>query len=123
MFKGLGNIASLMKQAQEMQGRMKDAQENLGRIQVQGSSGGGMVTVEATGQQKVLSCRIDKSLWDSGDQEMLEDLVVAAVNQALDKSRDAAADEMGKVTGDINLPGMEEMLSKMGLGGSPTETD
>ena len=121
MFKGLGNIASIMKQAQEMQGRMKDVQENLSRIKVQGTAGGGMVTVEANGQQKILGCTVEDSLMESGDKEMVEDLVVAAVNQALDKAKQAAADEMANVTGGMNLPGLDEALSKFGLGGSSSD--
>ena len=118
MFKGLGNIASLMKQAQEMQGRMGEMQETLGRLRVEGSAGGGMVTVEASGQQKILNVRVEKSLFESGDQEMLEELVVAATNQALEKAKELAAEEMAKVTGNLNLPGLNEALSKMGLGGN-----
>ena len=117
MFKGLGNIASVLKQARELQQRMEEVQEALGRLRVEGHSGGGMVTVEATGQQRIVGVRIDPSLVQSGDQEMLEDLLVAACNQALDKARQAAADEMGKLTGGLELPGMQEALSKLGLGG------
>lgn len=121
MLKGLGNLASIMKQAQEMQGRMKDVQENLARLKVQGMAGGGMVTVEANGQQKILSCTVEDSLLESGDKEMVEDLLVAAVNQALDKAKQAAADEMSKVTGGMNLPGLDDALSKFGLGGNSAE--
>ena len=117
MFKGLGNLASVLKQARELQQRMEEVQEALGRLRVEGHSGGGMVTVEATGQQRIVGVRIDPSLVQSGDQEMLEDLLVAACNQALDKARQAAADEMGKLTGGLELPGMQEALSKLGLGG------
>ena len=83
MFKGLGQFASLMKNAHEIQGRMKEMQEALRRLKVEGTAGGGMVTIEMNGQQQVLACRIEQSLFDSGDREMVEDLVVAAVNQAL----------------------------------------
>lgn len=119
MLKGLGNFASLLKQAQEMQGRMSEMQEHLGRLKVEGTAGGGMVTVQANGQQKVLAVRIEKSLFDGDDQEMLEDLLVAATNQALEKARQAAAQEMSKITGDIELPGLAEALSKLGLNGNP----
>jgi nucleoid-associated protein EbfC len=119
MFKGLGNLAGLLKQAQEMQGRMSDMQEKLAQTRVEGEAGGGMVVVEATGQQKIISCKFDPSLLAAGDQEMLEDLVVAAVNQALDKSRDAAQEEMSHLTGNLNLPGLDDALSKFGMGGNP----
>ena len=118
MLKGLGNLGSLMKQAQEMQGRMKEVQQRLERIRVQGSAGGGMVTVECSGQQKILSCRVDPVLIESGDSEMIEELTVAAVNQALEKAKETAAEEMGRVAGDMNIPGLEDALSKFGLGGS-----
>lgn len=118
MLKGLGNLTTLMKQAQEMQSRMGQMQESLGRVRVQGTAGGGMVTVEANGQQKILNVQIEESLFDSQDREMLEDLLVAATNQALEKAREAATEEMGKLTGEMDLPGLDEALSKMGLGGS-----
>lgn len=116
MFKGLGQIASLMKQAQQLQGRMKDMQEGLRRLKVEGSTGGGMVAVEMNGQQQLLSCRIDKSLFETHDRELLEDLVVGAVNQALEKVRQATTEEMSKITGGMDLPGLNATLSEMGLG-------
>ena len=118
MFKGLGRIASLMKNAQEIQGRMKEMQENLRRLKLEGTAGGGMVTVEINGQQQVLSCRIEQSLFDAGDREMVEDLVVAATNQALEKIKQAAADEMGKLTGGLDMSGLNDTLSQLGLGNS-----
>jgi DNA-binding YbaB/EbfC family protein len=116
MFKGLGQIASLMKNAHEIQGRMKEMQENLRRLKAEGTAGGGMVTVEVNGQQQVLSCRIEQSLFDAGDREMVEDLVVSAVNQALEKIKQAAADEMGKLAGGIDMSSLNDTLSQLGLG-------
>jgi DNA-binding YbaB/EbfC family protein len=118
MFKGLGQIASLMKNAQEIQGRMKDMQETLRRLKAEGTAGGGMVTVEINGVQQVLSCRIEQSLFDAGDREMVEDLVVAAANQAMDKIKQATADEMGKLTGGLDMSGLNDTLSQLGLGNS-----
>lgn len=127
MFGKFGDIASLLKQApeimrqaQEMQGKAAEMQERLAKLHVEGTAGGGMVSVTATGQQKVLNMSIDQSLLDDGDKEMLEDLVVAAVNQALEKAKAAAAEEMAKLTGDINLPGMQDMMAKFGGPGSET---
>jgi DNA-binding YbaB/EbfC family protein len=117
MLKGLGNIAQLMKQAGEMQGRMSEMKENLGKIQVEGTAGGGMVTVKATGHQKILTINIDPSVLD--DQEMLEDLFIAAVNSALYKAKTAAAEEMQGIAGNMEIPGLSDALSKMGLGGAP----
>jgi len=117
MFKNLGNIASMMKQAQEMQGKMKEMQDNLAHIRVEGTSGGGMVKVEANGQQQFLSFKIEQSLLDDGDAEMLEDLLLGATNQALEKVKEAAAEEMSKVTGGMDIPGLGDALSDLGLGG------
>ena len=123
MFGNLGNMASLLKQApemmrqaQQMQERMGDMRDNLCKIRVEGSAGGGMVKVQATADQKIQAIQVEQSLLDSGDGEMLEDLLVAAVNQSLDKAKEAAAEEMGKMTGEMNIPGLNDALSKMGLG-------
>jgi len=113
MFKKIGNVFSLVKQAQEMQGRMSEMQEKLKHVRVEGTAGGGMVTVEASGQQKVLAVRIEDSLLQDGDKEVLEDLLVGAFNAALDKAREAAAEEMAKITGDLNLPGLDEAMRKL----------
>ncbi|NOX54900.1 MAG: YbaB/EbfC family nucleoid-associated protein [Planctomycetes bacterium] len=117
MLKGLGDLAALMKQAQQMQQRVGEMQEALGKVRVEGIAGGGMVRVTATGQQRLVSCQIDQSLWESGDREMVEQLVLAAANQALEKSRQAAAEELAKLTGGLQVPGLSEALSKLGLGG------
>jgi len=116
MLKGLGNLATLMKQAQEMQGRMSEMQEKLADIKVEGNAGGGMVSVTATGQQKITSIQVDPALLQAEEKEMLEDLLVAATNQALDKAKQAAASEMGQLTGDMNIPGLNDALAKFGLG-------
>jgi DNA-binding YbaB/EbfC family protein len=117
MLKGLGQIASFMKHAQEFQGRMKEMHESLRRLKIEGTAGGGMVTVEMNGQQQMLSCRIEKTLVESGDREMIEDLVVAAVNQTLERVKQAAAEEMTRIAGGMDLPGMNELLSQLGQPG------
>jgi nucleoid-associated protein EbfC len=116
MFKGLGQLGSILKNATEIQGRIQEMQENLKRHKYSGSAGGGMVTVEMNGQHQLMSCRIEESLFASGDREIIEDLVVTACNQALDKAREGAAAEMAKVTGGIGMPGLEEALAKLGNG-------
>ena len=121
MFKGLGDIASIMKQAKEMQGRMGDMQDRLAKMRIHGSSGGGMVDIEVNGKLDVLSCRIDPALLQGGDREMLEELVVSAMNDALGKSREAAADSMKDITGGINVPGLDAMMDKLGM--KPDGTD
>jgi hypothetical protein len=97
----------LLKQAQKIQERMQKVQDELGSLRVEGSAGGGMVTAVANGKQEILEIQIDKQVVDSEDIEMLEDLVVAAVNQALTKAQEMANQELGKATGGLlaNLPG------------------
>lgn len=116
MFKGLGDMAALMKSAKEMQGRISEIQDRLALMRIQGSAGGGMVTFEVNGKQDVLGCTIDPTLYESGDREMLEELSVSAMNDALNKSKQAAAEAMQEITGGLNIPGMEGMMSKLGLG-------
>ncbi len=127
MFGRLGDIASLlrqapeiMRQAQEMQGKAAEMQERLAQLHVEGTAGGGLVTVSATGQQKILGVTVDPSLIQESDKEMLEDLIVAAVNQALEKAKALASEEMSKLTGDMNIPGMEGMMSSFGV--NPADT-
>lgn len=118
MFKGLANLGGLLKELQQVQGRASEMQESLGRVRVEGRAGGEMVVVQANGLQQILSVKIDPSLLQSPDAEMLEDLMLSATNQALEKSREAATAEMSKMTSQLQLPGFTEMMSKLGLGGS-----
>jgi nucleoid-associated protein EbfC len=97
-------LSNIMKQAQQMQERMKKLQEEAGGKTVEASSGGGMVTVVTNGRQEVLSIKIDPSVVDPKDIEMLQDLVTAAVNEALRKSQDLMKEEMGKLTAGMGLP-------------------
>ena len=97
-------LNNLMKQAQQMQERVKKLQEEAGNKTVEASSGGGMVTVVANGRQEVLSILIDKSVVDPSDIEMLQDLVTAAGNEALRKSQELMKEEMGRLTAGMGLP-------------------
>jgi DNA-binding YbaB/EbfC family protein len=103
MAKGLGNI---MKQAQLMQQKMERMQQELQNRQVEASAGGGMVTATVNGQQQLLSLKIEPSVVDPEDIEMLQDLILAAVNQAIKKSQEMMQEEMGKITGGMNIPGL-----------------
>ena len=116
MFKGLGNLASMMKQAQQMQGKMAEIQERLAGLTVEGDAGGRMVIAQCNGQQKLLSVKIDPVMLTEPDAEMLEDLVVAAVNQAMDKAKEAAAQEMSQLAGGMNIPGLGDALENLGMG-------
>ena len=99
--KGLGNI---LKQAQKVQEEMAKVQEELAQKKVEATSGGGMVTVEVNGQQEILSIKIDPEVIKSDDKEMLEDLVLAAVNEGMRKAKDLVKEEVAKVAGGLSLP-------------------
>lgn len=101
--KGMGNM---MKQAQKLQSRIAKMQEELAERTVETSAGGGMIKVSANGRQQIMSIKIEKEVVDPEDVEMLEDLVLAAVNDALTKSQEMVASEMGKITGGMNIPGL-----------------
>jgi nucleoid-associated protein EbfC len=116
MFKGLSNLTSLLKEVQQIQGRTDEMQQKLGQLRVEGRAGGEMVSVQADGLQRIVGIKIQPSLLQSPDAEMLEDLLVAATNQALEKSRELAAEEFSKIT-QMQLPGLSEMMSKLGMGG------
>nr|WP_319395425.1 YbaB/EbfC family nucleoid-associated protein [uncultured Desulfobacter sp.] len=100
------NMNSMMKQAQKLQKKMLQAQQDLATKTVEASAGGGMVKVVANGAQKIESIALEKEIVDPEDVEMLQDLVLAAVNDALKKSQDMVSAEMGKLTGGMNIPGM-----------------
>jgi len=95
-----------MKQAQKLQKKMLQAQQDLATKTVEATSGGGMVKVVANGAQKIESIVFEKEVVDPEDVEMLQDLVLAAVNDALKKSQDMVSTEMGKLTGGMNIPGL-----------------
>lgn len=99
-------IKELMEQAQGLQAKVTAMQEQLAEKVVVGSSGGDMVKVEANGAQEILSIKIDREVVSAEDHEMMEDLVVAAVNDALRKSRELMTQEMSKLTGGLRIPGL-----------------
>ena len=101
--KGFGNM---MKEAQRLQQQMAALQEEVGRRKVEATAGGGMVTVEANGKQELLSIKIDPEVINRDDAQMLEDLVLAACNEALRKSRELVQQELGKLTGGLKIPGL-----------------
>ncbi|MCK4690185.1 MAG: YbaB/EbfC family nucleoid-associated protein [Desulfuromonadales bacterium] len=103
MAKGLGNI---MKQAQQMQAKIARVQQELESKEVEATAGGGMVAARVNGKQELLSLTIEKDVVDPEDVEMLQDLVLAAVNEAIKQSQEMIKQEMSKVTGGMNIPGM-----------------
>jgi len=102
--KGIPNMGQLLKQAQQFQAKMAKMQEEVGERTVEVSSGGGMVTVVVNGKQELLSIRIDPEVIDPDDREMLQDLIMAAVNDGLTRAKNMVNDEMGKLTKGLNLP-------------------
>jgi len=103
---GRGGMGNIMKQAQVMQKRMAQLQQELEERRIEASAGGGMVTAVVSGKQQLISLVIDPKAVDPNDVEMLQDLVVAAVSEALKQSQKLAQEEMGKITGGMNIPGL-----------------
>lgn len=103
---GGGNINNLMKQAQKLQKEMAQAQQELEEKEFEASVGGGAILVKVNGKKEVLSIKIKEEVVDPDDVEMLEDLVLSAVNEALKKADEETANKMGKLTGGMNIPGM-----------------
>lgn len=100
------DLGGLMEAAQRMQRELARVQEELGHKRVEASAGGGMVTVVANGRLEIVEVRIEKSVVDPADVVMLQDLVTAAVNQALSKAKELAQKELAKVTGGLSIPGL-----------------
>ncbi len=113
MFKGIGNLGSLLKQAQEVGGRLRSLNDELKKRRVIGRAGADLVEVEANGVGQVLRVTIDPGLIERRDREMLEDLLPAAVNQALEKAKELHAESLRELTGGMNLPPMDELMSKL----------
>lgn len=102
----MNNMNQMMKQVKKMQEQMLKAQEQLADKKIMGTSGGGAVTVEVNGHKKVLSINLKPEVVDPEDIEMLQDLVITAVNDALTKAEDLANDDMAKFTGGMKIPGL-----------------
>jgi hypothetical protein len=108
--KGMPNMGNLLKQAQQFQAKMAKLQEELGERTVEASAGGGMVTVVANGRQEILSIRIDPEVIHPQESDMLQDLILAAVNDALARAKAMVNEEMGKLTHGLNLPNIPGLL-------------
>ena len=117
MFNNLGNLADLMRNAGKIRENVEKATEALGQVQVEGTSGGGVVSAKVNGKMELLSVRIDPKLLADGDAELLEDLVTAAVNQALTKARESAARSISSLAGGLPIPGLSGLFGS-GSGGA-----
>ena len=107
MAKGFGDM---MKQVQKMQSKMMQLQEELQEKEVEGTAGGGMVKVIATGKGDIKEVKIEKEVFEENDVEMLEDLIVAAINQAQEAASNLQQETMGEVTGGLNIPGLGGLM-------------
>ena len=101
---GMGNMSQMLKQAQAMQAKMMQAQEELKQARVEGSAGGGMVSATVTGQGELVSVKLTPEVVNPDDIEMLEDLILAAVSDAANKAREMMESRMGALTGGMKLP-------------------
>ena len=101
--KGMGNM---MKEAQKLQAKMLRLQDELAEKTIESTAGGGMVKVVANGKQQIVAIQIEKEVVDPDDVEMLQDLIMAAVNDALTKSQEMVSTEMAKLTGGLSIPGL-----------------
>jgi len=113
MFKGLSGLGSLIKNVQAIGGQMKNLNEELKGRRATGTAGGGMVEIEVNGLLEVLRCRIDQELISQGDRELIEDLVSAAVNQAVVKGKQLHGEAMKDLTSGLELPGLQDALAQV----------
>lgn len=103
---GMPNMNNMIKQAQKMQKQMEEMQSEIETKEVEASAGGGAVTVKVTGKKEIVSIDIQPEVVDPDDVEMLQDLIMAAVNEAMRSAEEMVAKEMSKITGNMNLPGL-----------------
>ena len=122
VFKGLGNIASLMKNAQAITGKIGDVSNDLKEKRATGTAGGGMVEVEVNGMGQVLKVQIEPSLIEKGEQEMIQDLLPAAINEATAKAKQMHVEAMKEITGGLPLPGLDEAMEQY-VGGNPNDSN
>lgn len=118
MFKGLGNIASLMRNASEITGKIGEVSDQLKQQRVVGQAGGGMVEVEVNGLGQVVRVTIEAELIESNERDMIQDLLPAAFNQAASSAKQMHVDAMKEMTGGISLPGMDDILEQYTNGGA-----
>jgi len=117
VFKGLANLGALLKQAHQIGGQMNQLTEEMRQRRVMGTAGGGMVEIEVNGLMEALKCRIDPQLFAQNARELIEDLVVAAMNQAIAKGKQMHAESIRELTGGLPLPGgIQDALEKLSGG-------
>lgn len=112
MFRGLANLGSILKQAQQLRGQMSELSDKLKTRRTTGSAGGGMVEIEVNGLMEVLRVSIDEKLASGGDRELLEDLVAAAMNETIRKGKELHAEALQELTGGLQFPGLQDAMAK-----------
>ncbi len=122
MFKGLSNLGSMIKQAQQIGSKMQEMNAKLKSVRAKGSAGGGLVEAEVNGLGELLRVTIDPALIEKKDKELIEDLLPAAVNQAHTKAKEQHSAALKELTGGINLPGLDEAMSSI-TGGQVEELE
>jgi len=113
MFGKMLELGSLMKQAREFGGRVQEMNEKLKDLRVEGSAAGGLVTVSVNGLQELVSCKIDPAMFQQGDAELLEELIITAVNDAVEEARVQQAETMQSLTGGMDMGGLSGILEKL----------
>ncbi|MDR0326921.1 MAG: YbaB/EbfC family nucleoid-associated protein [Planctomycetaceae bacterium] len=113
MFEKMQELGSLMKHAREFGGRMQEMNEKLKELRVDGTAAGGLVTICVNGLQEIISCKIDPGLFQQGDAELLEELIVNAVNDAIDESRSQQAETMRSLSENVNLGSLSGIIEKL----------
>ena len=113
MFGKMFEIGSLMKQAHEFGGRVHEMNEKLKELRVEGTACGGLVTVSVNGLQELVSCKIDPCMFQQGDAELLEELIVTAVNNAIDEARTQQAESMRSLAGDVDMSSLSGIIEKL----------
>jgi len=106
MLKGLGDVGQMMK----LQKELKSTQKKLKKKEIEGESKNGLITAVVNGEFKILNINIDKDFLNSGDKDKIEKMILSAINSAIDKSKDYAAQEMKKITGGMNIPGLDNLM-------------
>jgi hypothetical protein len=115
VFQNLTNLVDMMKNVSRMRGELDRMRGELDRVIAEGSSGGGLVRVKVNGKHEVLECKIDPQILADKDPELLEDLIVAAANQAIEKAHEAAAEKMKQFVGELDSPEVKELIQKLGV--------
>ena len=121
MFSAITNLGSMIKKMHQINGKVKEMNDKCREIRATGTAGAGLVSVEVNGVFEMLGCTIDPTVFKQGDAELLEDLIITAVNEAMDQAREKQSEMLRSLSGSMDIPefdGIKEMLGKMGIDGN-----